>query len=70
MDSRLIYNINPKILIQQNLKKQLACNSYSDNSFDKHLNTQHLNPWWITGFCDAESSFTVSISKSPSTKIG
>lgn len=29
-----------------------------------------LNPWWVTGFCDAESSFTMSIQKSNSTAIG
>lgn len=29
-----------------------------------------LNPWWVTGFCDAESSFSVSIQKSNSTVIG
>lgn len=28
------------------------------------------NPWWVTGFCDAESGFTMSIQKSNSTAIG
>lgn len=29
-----------------------------------------LNPWWVTGFCDAESSFSMFISKSNSSIIG
>ena len=29
------------------------------NSSDKFL-----NPWWVTGFCDAESSFSIFIQKS------
>ena len=32
--------------------------------------TKNLNPWWVTGFCDAESSFSMSIMKSKSTAIG
>ncbi len=39
-------------------------NSLNDN---KKFNT--LNPWWVTGFCDGESSFTVLIRKSKN-KLG
>ena len=39
--------------------------------FSKILNTNLvLNPWWVTGFCDAEASFTVSITKSNTTILG
>lgn len=38
----------------------------STNSYSKLL----LNPWWISGFCDAESSFSMFINKSDTTKIG
>jgi hypothetical protein len=30
----------------------------------------NLNPWFITGFADAESSFVVSVRKNPKFKIG
>ena len=32
--------------------------------------TSHLNPWFITGFADAEGSFILKISKSPKYKAG
>ena len=31
---------------------------------------EKLNPWWVTGFCDAEASFTVSLIKSETASIG
>ena len=41
------------------ISTNLLCNS-SDN----------LNPWFLTGFWDAESNFTVRITKSNSVKVG
>jgi hypothetical protein len=33
-----------------------------------NLNSDYrLNPWWVTGFCDAESSFSMFITKSNTT---
>lgn len=29
-----------------------------------------MNPWWVTGFVDAEGSFSMSVSKSKTTAIG
>ena len=29
-----------------------------------------LSPYWVTGFCDAESSFSLKVSKSSTTRIG
>lgn len=29
-----------------------------------------MHSWWITGFCDAESSFTVTVIKSSERKVG
>nr|YP_010608689.1 hypothetical protein PNX16_mgp082 [Drechslerella dactyloides]WAN89769.1 hypothetical protein [Drechslerella dactyloides] len=47
------------------------------NQFNKHnfssnasLGINLLNPYWLTGFVDAEGSFTVSISKSNRVKVG
>jgi hypothetical protein len=38
---------------------------YSDKS-----NNTKLNPWWVTGFADAEGSFSMSIFKSKTAAIG
>lgn len=32
--------------------------------------TQNLNPYWVTGFCDAESCFQIVIYKNPKMKLG
>lgn len=38
----------------------------------RHLNQKDymLNPWWVTGFCDGESSFSILIRKSKTHKLG
>jgi hypothetical protein len=45
-----------------------AENSVFSSSSDQNNNS--LNPWWVTGFCDGESSFSVLIRKSKNQKIG
>lgn len=42
----------------------------------RNLNLNHnqgdykLNPWWVTGFCDGESSFSILIRRSKTHKLG
>jgi hypothetical protein len=44
--------------------------TYIDKS-DVNLNPDsELDPFWVTGFCDAESSFSMFITKSYTSKIG
>ena len=41
---------------------------YSENSIE--LFSKKLNPWFVTGFADAESSFSMSVFKSKTAAIG
>lgn len=41
-----------------------------DGSIFDTTNVKNLSPYWVTGFSDAESSFTVSIFKSKDRKTG
>jgi len=47
------------------LSKQIARYSTNNNSLDSHNNFKskidRLNPWFITGFSDAESSFIILV---------
>lgn len=36
----------------------------------RDLKGSKLNPWWVTGFCDGESSFSILIRKSKTHKLG
>jgi len=57
-----------------------ALDPFENNSIDYFLclsscvyispNANNLNPFWITGFSDAESSFIISIRKKKDTKLG
>jgi hypothetical protein len=40
------------------------------NKTNYTTNTNSLNPNFITGFCDAEGSFTLNISKDPRYALG
>ena len=53
---------------KQNKKTCGIANSRLNNNQSKKKHT--LNPNWVTGFCDAESIFTISIVKSKTTSIG
>lgn len=53
---------------KQNKKTCGIANSRLNNNQSKKKHT--LNPNWVTGFCDAESSFSVSIIKTKTTIIG
>nr|YP_009262064.1 LAGLIDADG endonuclease [Chrysoporthe austroafricana]AMX22139.1 LAGLIDADG endonuclease [Chrysoporthe austroafricana] len=51
---------------------KLTNRQYSDHAnfkFSPLLNTE-LHPWWVTGFCDAESCFNIAIFKSTTYKEG
>jgi len=37
---------------------------------DLNYNGSILNPWWVTGYCDGESSFSIIIRKSKTHKLG
>jgi len=50
-----------KILLAKS-KYLCAAKNYSINTKEKITNNK-LNPWWITGFVDAEGSFSISIVK-------
>jgi hypothetical protein len=40
------------------------------STVSKDLNTNLINPWFVTGFSDGEASFILSITKSKERKIG
>lgn len=40
-----------------------------DNESDQIVNKK-INPWFVTGFCDAEASFSLNINKDTSNKFG
>ena len=44
------------------LSKQLNIKNFSSSAYAQVQNTK-LNPWFVTGFCDAEASFIISIYK-------
>lgn len=44
--------------------------SHSVNSSHSNLNDNKLSPYWVTGFSDAESTFSIRISKSKSSNTG
>ena len=50
------------LIIKQNLFNSIKVRTLSYK--------YELQPWWITGFCDAESSFSMFISKTKNTVIG
>ena len=43
---------------------------FSTAAYDIGLNKTQLNPYFITGFCDAESSFQIVIIKNNNSKLG
>jgi len=44
--------------------------SPTTDNIEGSFNLSYLNPWFITGFCDAESSFVLSIYKKTTCKTG
>ena len=56
-------NINESFINKEEIKNNFQDNIINNNiSIEQNLNK--LNPNWITGFCDGEASFTISISSS------
>jgi len=45
-------------------------NKYYSTSTCSNIDGNSLNPWFITGFCDAEGSFMILILREPKNKIG
>jgi len=60
MESR----IRPKVINGINIKRGFSTLAVAGDSQTK------LNPYWITGFCDGESSFVIRISENPKYKAG
>lgn len=48
----------------------LELTSFSVLAVKTNSSDKILNSWWVTGFCDAESSFSMFIQKSQSGLIG
>lgn len=62
-----------KINLSNRFRRNYSSSSikYSSQSDSVQIDTlPTLDPWWVTGFCDAESSFSMFINKSNSTTIG
>lgn len=58
-------NLYSRVCSYFNLRRSLIIPRDFDLSYPKTL-----NPWFVTGFCDAESSFYVVISKTNTVKLG
>ena len=62
-------------LMYDSINKSVALNNnpyiQEDNAnYSSNCNNNKLNPYWITGFSDAESSFSIKFIKSSSYKLG
>jgi len=66
------YNLSQERIVKVNLinKPRLGIRSYSTSSYNKPEPSAFLDPNWVTGFVDAEGSFTVSIYEDKSRKLG
>ena len=53
-------NYQIKVLSKQ-LNKTNFCTSFNDPMILKQVQFTKLDPWFVTGFCDGEASFSVSI---------
>jgi hypothetical protein len=64
-------------VVLEKIKKSIKNMRHYSNSVDKRNisitdkpSINKLNPFWVTGFSDAESTFSVSIIKSTNSKLG
>lgn len=48
---------------ERNYQVKILTNQFINKFYSTLLNYQILNPWFITGFTDAEGSFIISIYK-------
>lgn len=64
-------------VVLEKIKKSIkSIRRYSNSAESRHLSIldkpsiNKLNPFWVTGFSDAESTFSVSIIKNTNSKLG
>ena len=69
-DSRLIFNLNSNLYDKDNLNcKESEVDDANLSSMETEPRVK-LNPWFVTGFCDAESSFCVKFHQNKKLKFG
>lgn len=62
------FNLNYKYLNNKNIKNKRYFSKFAVQSLDTNLLLPlHLNPWFVTGFTDAEGCFNISVSKRKNT---
>ena len=69
----ILKNFVRSSIIVKNLSNQLIKRNYTTQislSKESIANSQIFNPWFITGFTDAEGSFVISLVKDLKTKTG
>ncbi len=54
---------------ERNYQVKVLTNQLSNKFYSTILNNQKLNPWFITGFSDAEGSFIISMYKNEKSKL-
>ena len=57
-------------ILPRNNKRLFSTLSNNVHNYNTSLVSSSLNPWFITGFSDAEGSFVVSIYKNKNSKLG
>jgi hypothetical protein len=55
---------------ERNTQVKILTNRLNNRMFSTYSSHKEINPWFITGFSDAEASFIVSISLNAKTKTG
>ena len=65
----LSYNASASFC-KYNIKTPQQIRYYSTNVSNRNINDSYIDPWFITGIFDAESSFVVTILKNPRYKTG
>lgn len=66
----LSYNATSASFCKYNIKTPQQIRYYSTNVSNRNINDSYIDPWFITGIFDAESSFVVTILKNPRYKTG
>jgi len=55
--------------LERDYQVKIRTNQLLSRTYSTQTRNQALNPWFITGFSDAESSFIISVYKTPNTKL-
>jgi hypothetical protein len=67
-NNRSIFKINPKYFLSKKTNKNIKY--YSTKIVSNEIQLENLDPWFITGFSDAESTFSISCFKDKKLKLG